>query len=179
MGSFPFPLSKQGQCNPLTTPLPALYLEINVSERMFLTQSPQATPEGTDGPSSGKIHSCLEMSGYARKNKIRRQFDSHPAVSLRTRPQQTAFRRPEWRQYSEMLGNKRDTKNFRTQPPLPPRQEPSARKCPDMPAINKIRPRPDSHPIVSPACRGGFQTRPHTRPQRAACPGLTVGNARK
>ena len=170
MGSFPFPLSKQGQCNPLTTPLPALYLELKVSEHMFLTQSPQATPEGTDGPSSGKIHSCLEMSGYARKNKIRRQFDSHPAVSLRTRHQQTAFRRPEWRQYSEMLGNKRDTKNFHTQPPLPHRREPNTRTCPVMPAINKIRPQSTATQSCLRHVEAGFKPVPIPGPSEQPAP---------
>ena len=67
-----------------------------------------------------------------------------------------------------MGGNKRDTRNFRTQPPLPYRREPSARKCPVTPAKTEAGPRAASIPTVSPACRGGLQTRPRSSPQRTA-----------
>ena len=78
------------------------------------------------------------MSGYIRlcprKTKSDPKAASYQTVSqprkgrfqpLRTRPQRTACRRPEWRQRSEMSGNERDTRNFRTQPPLPHRREPA------------------------------------------------------
>ena len=61
-----------------------------------------------------------------------------------------------------------------------PSQEPA--QCPDLSDFareNKIRPQSNSHPTVSPAYRGGFQTDLCTRPQRAAYRRLNGGNARK